>query len=98
MTEDKDTLINGQKIRVQALLQGEVLRVGNTQMRLDPDAEVKEEDIVEADEVVDPNDVVEAEVVADEEPIGVVEDAQEVVEVEPEPEPVPRLAWKELDK
>src|SRR5262245_4004539 len=93
LTEDKETLVNGQKIRVQPLLPGEVLRVGNSQLRLDEDKEAADDEVLEADEVVDPNDVVEAEVV-DDGPIEVVE--AEVVEAAPAP--VPRLGWKELEQ
>jgi uncharacterized protein with HEPN domain len=100
LTEDKDTLVNGQKVRQADLVPGEVLRVGNTHMRLDPDKEEDPDDIVEADEVVDPDEVLDAEVV-DDGPIEVVEvvaEAEEVIEAELKPEPVPRLPWKELEK
>jgi hypothetical protein len=95
LSDDKDTLINGQKIRVQPLIPGEVLRAGNTHMRLDEAAPESDDDVCEADEVIDPSEVVEAEVV-DDGPVEVIE-AEEVVEVDPEPEPVPRLSWKELE-
>ncbi|HLW66479.1 MAG TPA: FHA domain-containing serine/threonine-protein kinase [Gemmataceae bacterium] len=37
LAEDRDTLVNGQKIRQHHLQPGDVLRIGNTQMRLEPD-------------------------------------------------------------
>jgi Protein kinase domain/Inner membrane component of T3SS, cytoplasmic domain len=111
LADDKDTLVNGQKVKESALQSGEVLRVGNSHLRLEPD--VPEEEITEFEEVDgfeevdDGNDTVEVVAVDGEEPVEV--EAVEAVEAEPveavaveveavEPDPPPSLDWKNLHK
>jgi eukaryotic-like serine/threonine-protein kinase len=96
LAEDKDTLVNGQKVKESNLQSGEVLRVGNSHLRLEPDAH--EDEITEFEEVDGFEEVGEdgtAEVIAvdGEAPVEVealeVAEAIEAVEAEPvEAEPV----------
>src|SRR5260221_12275595 len=96
LSDEKETRVNGQKISTHALQDGEVLRLGNSHLRLEPDPDAG------AGEVVDAED---ADIIEDVETAEVVEavDAVETVEAEPatvtvEPQPVPKLAWNELGK
>ena len=82
MAEDRDTLVNGNKVRQSEIFPGQVLRVGNSHLRLEPiGGTISDSDIVEADDVVEPDSVV---------------DAEEVLAVDAEE--LPELEWYELDQ
>jgi serine/threonine protein kinase len=82
LSDDKETRVNGQKISTHTMEMGEVLRVGNSHLRLEPDPDAEE--------------VVEAEVA--EEPAEVLTAVESAEQAPAEPAPVPRLSWDELDK
>lgn len=88
MADDKDTLVNGQKIKSHLLQKGETLRVGNSHLRLsDLDSSATpDEEIVEDYEVVDDGQEGDAEV---------VEDA-EVVAEPAKANSLPELTWENL--
>ncbi len=92
LADDKDTLVNGQKVKQSFLQSGEVLRVGNSHLRLEPDSaeEVTEFEEVEGFEEVDDDEVIDA---------VAVDDNEEIVEVEAVvPDPPPDLDWANLHK
>ena len=90
LAEDKDTLVNGQKVKTCDLQPGDVLRAGNSHIRLEVDtASVDDGEIIEDVEVAEEGDI--AEVVA------AVDEAEEV-EVVDEPDPLPEFEWATLDQ
>lgn len=108
VAEDRDTLVNGQRVSQHELQPGEVIRVGNSYLRLDPEPAV---DVVEGFEEVD-DDAAEILEVGDDaaEIVEVLDDGEEIPEVaavdeddppgDPadEPPPVPELDWEHLDQ
>lgn len=95
MADDKDTIVNGQKIKQHLLQNGEVLRVGNSHLRLEAISEGDGDEIVEDYEVVEDGNAVEAEAVDAE----VVEDAEVAAASNPAPSSnntLPELSWENL--
>src|SRR5260370_40472579 len=84
MAEDRDTLVNGSKVRQAEIYPGQVLRVGNSHLRLEPvGGSPAGDDIVEADDVVE----------ADE-----AESAEEVEVLAVDADVLPDVEWDELDQ
>jgi protein kinase-like protein/type III secretion system (T3SS) inner membrane Yop/YscD-like protein len=91
LSEDKDTRVDGQKVSMHLLREGEILRVGNSHMRLEPDVPVVEEEAVDADVVEDVEAV--DEVAADD-----TVEADVVETAEAKPAAPPQLEWGVLEK
>jgi hypothetical protein len=95
MSDDKDTRINGEKISMQLLKEGDTLRVGNSHLKLEPDVPV-EEDVLDA-EVVDDVEAIDEDIPT----VGSVEDtahAEVVDTAEAEPAAPPQLEWGSMEK
>jgi hypothetical protein len=99
MADDKDTLVNGQKVKQHILSDREVLRVGNSHLRFEAvsdDGTSADDEIVEDYEVVEDGEVVDAEVVDAE----VVEDVEVAAPVAAPAAAaaaeLPELTWENL--
>jgi hypothetical protein len=91
LSDDKDTRVDGQKISLHLLKEGQVLRCGNSHMRLDPDVEVEDEEALDA-EVVEDVEAVEASSSDDTAQSEVADTA------EAQPAAPPQLEWGVLEK
>ncbi len=93
MSDDKDTRVDGQKISMQLLKEGQVLRVGNSHMRLEPDLPIEEQEEVLDAEVVDDAEAVDGPGASDD-----TVEAEVVDTAEAEPAAPPKLDWGALEK
>jgi hypothetical protein len=101
MTNDKETIVNGQRVRQHMLMPGEVFRVGNSHLRLEEHADALEAEIVDDTfEVLDDESLS----IADTTMFGLAPEgstAGATVKM-PAPSvksgPAPRIEWDELDQ